>query len=115
MSVSTFFFSLEEHLKIFLDEIRQDLEDIMFRMKPFKHESNPKEIVWGGWAKMALPISGCRIVHVAKPKVGETSPAEVKADIIITLPKRQDLRMEWESNDFNYSRKSYFKNFYNFL
>lgn len=66
-------------------------------MKPFQQESNLNGVVWGGWAKMGLPISGCRIVHVAKPYVGETSPALVKGDIIITLPKRQDLRMEWKS------------------
>jgi hypothetical protein len=40
-------------------------------MKPWKHEFNADEIVWGGWAKMALPIQGSRIVHVGKPLVGE--------------------------------------------
>ena len=57
--------------KIISDEIRQDVEDVMFRMKPWKHEFNDAEVVWGGWARMALPISGCRIVHVGKPLVGE--------------------------------------------
>ncbi|KAI1730104.1 AAA domain-containing protein [Ditylenchus destructor] len=77
-------------------EIRQDLEDMMFRMKPWKHEFNPEEVVWGGWARMALSISGCRIVHVGKPLVGESCPSEVKADIQITLPKRQEIRQDWE-------------------
>lgn len=43
----------------------------MFRMKPWMHEFNDHEVVWGGWAKMALPIAGSRIVHVGKPLVGE--------------------------------------------
>lgn len=84
-------------IRNFLDEVRQDLEDVLFRMKPFKHEFNPDEVVWGGWAKMALPITGCRIVQVGKPNVGESSPSEVKADVSIVLPRRQDLRFEWEN------------------
>lgn len=67
-------------------------------MKPCKHETNENEIVWCGWAKMALPISenSCRIVTVAKPLVGELAPAEVKADISITITQRMDIRLEWE-------------------
>jgi intron-binding protein aquarius len=83
-------------------------------MKPWLHESGDENtVVWGGWARMALPISGAKIVSVSKPLVGETAPAEVKiiykhlfsnkillkvkADILISLPKRQDIRDEWQS------------------
>lgn len=68
----------------------------MFRMRPFHHEMNADEVVWGGWARMALPLNECRIVWVAKPLVGEMCPAEVKADLTVTFPKRTDIRMEWE-------------------
>jgi intron-binding protein aquarius len=88
----------------------------MFRLKPWKHEFNENEVVWGGWAKMALPISGCRVVQVKKPLVGEVpnysykikyynnlfnnyqqAPSDVQADIQISLPARFDLRDEWQS------------------
>ncbi|KHN88639.1 Intron-binding protein aquarius [Toxocara canis] len=77
-------------------EIRQDIEDTVFRMKPWAHETDPNETVWGGWARMALPINSFQMVEVAKPLIGEKSPAVVKADITIALPKRSDLRFEWE-------------------
>ncbi|VDD93074.1 unnamed protein product [Enterobius vermicularis] len=77
-------------------EIRQDIEDAVFRMKPWAHETNPREIVWGGWARMATPLHSFQIVEVGKPLLGEKSPAVVKADISITLPRRNDLRSEWE-------------------
>ncbi|KAI6217229.1 hypothetical protein M3Y99_01779400 [Aphelenchoides fujianensis] len=76
-------------------EIRHDLEDVMFRMRPWKHESQ-EAVVWGGWARMALPISSSRIVSVGKPSVGQTAPSEVRADVEVNLPKRGDLRREWE-------------------
>uniref|UniRef100_A0A915LBP5 Intron-binding protein aquarius n=1 Tax=Meloidogyne javanica TaxID=6303 RepID=A0A915LBP5_MELJA len=78
-------------------EIRLDLEDVMFRMKPWKHEFNESDVVWGGWAKMALPVTSCRIVHVGRPLVGESAPSEVRADLQITLPSREDLRQDWMS------------------
>lgn len=45
---------------------------------------------------MALPVTSTRIVAVGKPFVGQSSPSEVKADVQVNLPKRQDLRKEWE-------------------
>uniref|UniRef100_A0AAF5PUK5 Intron-binding protein aquarius n=3 Tax=Wuchereria bancrofti TaxID=6293 RepID=A0AAF5PUK5_WUCBA len=77
-------------------EIRQDIEDAIFRLKPWAHESNPNETVWGGWARMALPLVEFQIVEVGKPLIGEKSPAVVKADLTISLPKRADIRAEWE-------------------
>uniref|UniRef100_A0A0M3I3F3 AAA_11 domain-containing protein n=1 Tax=Ascaris lumbricoides TaxID=6252 RepID=A0A0M3I3F3_ASCLU len=65
-------------------------------MKPWAHETNPTETVWGGWARMALPIHSFQIVEVAKPLIGEKSPATVKADVSITLPRSRILRAEWE-------------------
>uniref|UniRef100_A0A915IU13 Intron-binding protein aquarius n=1 Tax=Romanomermis culicivorax TaxID=13658 RepID=A0A915IU13_ROMCU len=78
-------------------EIRQDIEDAVFRMKPWRHEQSEKEVVYGGWARMALPIANFNIVEVLKPNIGERSPASVRADIIITLNTRSDIRAEWEA------------------
>lgn len=74
---------------------RHDLEDALFRVRPWKHEIE-NTVVWGGWARMALPITTTRIVMVGKPFVGQSCPSEVRADIHINLPKRHDLRREWE-------------------
>ncbi|CAL2047573.1 unnamed protein product [Caenorhabditis brenneri] len=77
-------------------EIRQDLEDVLFRMKPFQHESR-NETVFAGWAKMALPIDHFQITEVAKPLVGEKSPAVVRAVVTVNIGRRQDIRQEWEN------------------
>ncbi|KAK0408994.1 hypothetical protein QR680_004283 [Steinernema hermaphroditum] len=77
-------------------EIRQDIEDAVFRMKPWKHETEPKEIVWGGWARMALRVAAIQITKVGNPLLGEKSPSEVLANVSIQLPRRPDLRREWE-------------------
>lgn len=77
-------------------EIRGDLEDVLFRMRPYKHEMLDT-VVWAGWARMALPVTASRITHVGKPFVGQACPSDVKADVSVNLPKRGDLRKEWES------------------
>ena len=65
-------------------------------MRPWQHEHNHTKVVWGGWSRMALPLGEIRLVHVARPLIGQRAPDEVTADISITLPSRRDLRQEWE-------------------
>ncbi|CAI5452967.1 unnamed protein product [Caenorhabditis angaria] len=77
-------------------EIRQDLEDVLFRMKPFQHESK-NETVFSGWAKMALQIESFQISEVAKPRVGEKSPAIVRGVLSVNVGRRWDIRAEWEN------------------
>uniref|UniRef100_A0A158PPL3 Intron-binding protein aquarius (inferred by orthology to a human protein) n=1 Tax=Anisakis simplex TaxID=6269 RepID=A0A158PPL3_ANISI len=74
------------------NEIRQDIEDTVFRMKPWAHETDPKLTVWGGSRELAR----CYVVLMIPLGIGEKSPASVKADIVVTLPKRNDIRSEWE-------------------
>ena len=50
----------------FADEIRQDIEDAVFRMKPWAHETNPNEVVWGGWARMAVPLHGFQVGYCVR-------------------------------------------------
>ncbi|PAV90727.1 hypothetical protein WR25_12656 isoform A [Diploscapter pachys] len=77
-------------------EIRQDIEDVLFRMKPWHHETK-NEIVWGGWSKMALLVEQFQIVEVAKPRVGEKSPASVRGELTVNVGRRMDVRTEWEA------------------
>ncbi|XP_057315687.1 RNA helicase aquarius-like [Hydractinia symbiolongicarpus] len=75
-------------------EVRGDIEDAISRMKPWKSEYG--ETIFDGWARMAVLINNFSVMEVGKPKVGETCPSRVKADVAITLSTRQMLRKEWE-------------------
>ncbi|XP_067939363.1 RNA helicase aquarius-like [Watersipora subatra] len=76
-------------------EIRQDVEETVYRMKPWQSETG--DTLFAGWARMALPIEGFNVVEVAKPRLGENHPARVRADITILLSPRYNIRHEWES------------------
>jgi len=45
---------------------------------------------------MAQPIAGFNVVEVAKPLIGESHPAQVRADVTINLSVRQQIKSEWE-------------------
>ncbi|KAG7466190.1 hypothetical protein MATL_G00162160 [Megalops atlanticus] len=75
-------------------EIRQDIEDVVSRMKPWQSEYGG--VVFGGWARMAQTILSFSIVEVAKPNIGENWPARVRADITINLNVRDEIKREWE-------------------
>lgn len=76
-------------------EIRQDIEDAVSRMLPWKSEDG--DVVFGGWARMALPIASMAVVEVAKPHIGEKKPSRVRADVSVTLSVRHDIQDEWEN------------------
>ena len=76
-------------------EIRQDIEDSVFRMKPWKGEDGG--VVFGGWARMAQPITAFSVVEVGKPNIGEKQPSRVRADVSVILDVRNDVKSEWES------------------
>lgn len=76
-------------------EIRQDIEDSIFRMKPWKGEDG--SLVLGGWARMAQPIVSFSIVEVGKPNIGERQPSRVRADVSVILDTRGDIKAEWEN------------------
>lgn len=79
---------------LFLDEIRQDIEDAVSRMLPWQSEDG--DVVFGGWARMALPIQAFAVVEVAKPHIGEKKPSRVRADVQITLNTKEEIKEEWE-------------------
>lgn len=76
-------------------EIRQDIEDAVSRMLPWQSEDG--DVVFGGWARMALPIHSFAVVEVAKPHIGEKKPSRVRADIQVTLSVRREIKEEWEN------------------
>ncbi|ALC47310.1 CG31368 [Drosophila busckii] len=76
-------------------EIRQDIEDAVSRMLPWQSEDG--DVVFGGWARMALPISSFAVVEVAKPHLGEKKPSRVRADVGVTLSVRREIKEEWEN------------------
>ena len=75
-------------------EIRGDVEDIVTRLKPWT--ATDGEIVFGGWARMALPLQSFSIVQVAKPNIGEKQPSRVRADVTVNLNVKDAVKAEWE-------------------
>lgn len=63
----------------------------------FYRKSEEDEVVFGGWARMALPIASFAVVEVSKPHIGEKKPSRVRADISVTLSVRRDIQEEWEN------------------
>lgn len=52
---------------------------------------------FGGWARMAQPITEFAVVEVAKPNIGEKRPSRVRADVTINLSVRKEIKSEWEN------------------
>jgi len=79
-------------------EVREDLGDVLERVQAeWDPEKEEPVVQFRGWARMALPIAGFDIIEVKAPKVGETKPAAVTADIVIsTHGLRGDVRGEWD-------------------
>ena len=69
------------------DEEDAAAEDTVFERTQFQ-----------GWAKMGLELSEpVRLLRVSPPKLGQTAPAEVVAEIVVNLkPLGESLRREWE-------------------
>ncbi|XP_065342666.1 RNA helicase aquarius [Cloeon dipterum] len=76
-------------------EIRQDIEDAVTRLSPWQSED--AGVYFGGWARMAQPITGFTIVEVARPNIGEKRPARVRADVSVHLNVRREIKNEWEN------------------
>ncbi|XP_017468597.1 PREDICTED: intron-binding protein aquarius [Rhagoletis zephyria] len=76
-------------------EIRQDIEDAVSRMLPWQSEDG--DVIFGGWARMALPIASFAVVEVTKPHIGERKPSRVRADVSVTLSVRKEIKEEWEN------------------
>ena len=76
-------------------EIRQDIEDIVTRLRPWEAEDG--SILFRGWARMAQPIVNFTVCEVAKPNIGEDKPSRVRADVTVNLNLRREIKAEWEA------------------
>eukprot|EP00927_Polykrikos_kofoidii_P015303 TRINITY_DN16783_c2_g1_i1.p1 TRINITY_DN16783_c2_g1~~TRINITY_DN16783_c2_g1_i1.p1 ORF type:complete len:1868 (+),score=425.70 TRINITY_DN16783_c2_g1_i1:78-5681(+) len=76
-------------------EVREDFQDQLPRMKP-KLE-NDGQTVFMGSARMGLPLQGLEVVNVRRPRVGETVPSQVQAEVRICLTGSiPQVRAEWD-------------------
>ncbi|BET02370.1 Aquarius homolog (Mouse) [Nesidiocoris tenuis] len=76
-------------------EIKQDIEDGISRLSPWKNELGG--VYFGGWARMAQPIVSFVVVEVTKPNIGEAVPSRVRADVTVNLNVKADVKAEWEN------------------
>ena len=76
-------------------EIRGDVEDAVSRLKPWTADDG--QVLFGGWARMALPISTFAIVQVGKPNIGEKQPSRVRADVSVNVSVKDAIKNEWEN------------------
>ncbi|OQR72475.1 intron-binding protein aquarius-like [Tropilaelaps mercedesae] len=76
-------------------EIRQNIEDAILRMKPWAAEDGG--VIFGGWSRMATPVTNFNILEVGEPRLGEKQPSVVRADITVHLNVKRDVKFEWES------------------
>ncbi|KAI9094430.1 hypothetical protein DFS34DRAFT_249440 [Phlyctochytrium arcticum] len=81
-------------------EIRQDIEDVVQRLAPkltVDRRSGEDQTVFTGWSRMGAPIDMFQIVDVAPPKLGESKPATVKADLTININRyTEPIQKQWE-------------------
>ncbi|KAJ3149275.1 hypothetical protein HDU86_006998 [Geranomyces michiganensis] len=82
-------------------EIRQDIEDVVRRLAPgydVDRRGGRPQTKFNGWARMGALIDSFQIVDVGPPKLGETKPGFVKADVSFNVSKfTESIRREWES------------------
>jgi intron-binding protein aquarius len=96
----TFFDYLWRNYNLFrlesASEIKDDVEDVVRRSAPRQSPSGTRT-EFTGWARMGIPIKEFKVVHVAKPDLGEKKPSRVKAEIVINLGDiRRNIRGEWD-------------------
>jgi len=78
------------------NDIRQDIEDAISRLGARVSDSG--HTAFTGWARMGSPILQFQLGEVAKPNIGESAPASVRANVVINLAHmREDVRAEWET------------------
>ncbi|KAL9604198.1 MAG: hypothetical protein Q9179_001945, partial [Wetmoreana sp. 5 TL-2023] len=78
-------------------EIRKDMEETVKRLQP-QEAQPPNSVRFGGFSRMAIPVSKPAIIEVAPPKVGQDKPAFVRAEIGLDVSRLADsVRQEWES------------------
>lgn len=76
--------------------IREDLQDAISRVAP-RYQAD-KGTVFGGWARMAVPVENFAVVQVGDRKMGSEVPSKVVADVRYDLVGFNEvIRREWDS------------------
>jgi intron-binding protein aquarius len=76
-------------------EIREDMNDVIKRVDAKRLIDG--RTIFNGWARMAVPIDSFSVTEVKKPNIGETKPAEVKAELVFELSQFSGyIREEWD-------------------
>jgi intron-binding protein aquarius len=77
-------------------QIREDLIDSITRMGPRRGLKG--NTLFGGWARMALPIASVSIDEISKPQLGETIPGHVHCTIEVDISRFSGvIKQEWEA------------------
>lgn len=76
-------------------EIRQDIESAVAHLKPWRAEDG--SVMFGGWARMAIPIHSFSITDIGKCNIGEDKPFRVRAEVVVNLNVKRSIKAEWES------------------
>ena len=64
-------------------EIREDIVDAVKRVKSVSTLDGT--VCFNGWARMAVPIQSFKLTEVKNPNIGESKPADVRAQIEVDL------------------------------
>jgi len=77
-------------------EVKKYLEEVIKRLKP--EETGSDAVRFGGFSKMALPITKPAILEAAPAKVGFDTPAFVRAEIALNVSNLADsVLRDWDS------------------
>eukprot|EP00918_Siedleckia_nematoides_P031293 GHVU01067686.1.p1 GENE.GHVU01067686.1~~GHVU01067686.1.p1 ORF type:complete len:1407 (+),score=272.23 GHVU01067686.1:176-4222(+) len=75
--------------------LRESLQDAVARMKPRRQPEGTTK--FAGSARMAVELQSFAVVVIKKPKVGQTVPSEVRAEVIVSLGRLlPHVRKEWD-------------------
>ena len=76
--------------------IRKDIEIAVRRLKPKSGQSG--DTIFGGFSKMAMPITKPTILEVVPPLVGEERPSMVRAEVSFDVRRLSEgVRREWDA------------------
>ena len=79
--------------------IRQDIAKCVWKLRPRlkrNHKMNIKETIFTGYSRMGVSMNEFSLMNVKRPKLGETVPSSVTAEIEIDLkPFTGNILKEW--------------------
>jgi intron-binding protein aquarius len=87
--------SFQLHRAEALFEIRKDMELTVKKLKA--KTSQTQKIEFTGFSRMAIPIDKPAIIEVGQARVGSTTPAFVRAEVILDVSRlTENIRKDWD-------------------